>query len=251
MKLGDIVMKILMSLFISLLSAMVLFNFQNCSSEVEFGNAPVASNDSNDNSNSDLGKGDNCIPGKRLGVWLDPNNSGKKEESNYLGSFVAFNGSLNSEANYNYYSASAHPEVGPTPEGFALNVFFYDGSDGLSLNFFSNIDAGGSSDNIVNLDVKTSGNDNLDKVILSDDNNELKKNSDGNYSARFHYWSNTDGGVIGPFDGTDFEIHVSMLETGDVVKARFFTSNGNGFDLKHNNSISSFIIAYKSFETCN
>ncbi|MCB9073411.1 MAG: hypothetical protein H6623_07295 [Bdellovibrionaceae bacterium] len=201
------------------------------------------------------GDGYNCVPGKRLGIWLDPTETGEFKSENYLGFIVSYSGEFSAADNYNYYSASAHPKIGPTPSGFKANIFFYEGSDGLVLNLFSNIDEAGSSDNIVNMDIETVGNNNNDRVILSDDNGELKYiTTVGNvrqYQGRFHYWSNTDGGVLGPFQGTDFKIRVKFLNTGDVQDARFYSANGYAFDLKDSeNQISSFIIAFEDYEDC-
>ena len=76
----------------------------------------------------------------------------------------------------------------------------------MALNFYSGVDDGGSADNQVNMDITTTGNSKNDQVILSDDGNELHRDNTDitggwKYVDRFHYWSNTDGGVIGPFAG--------------------------------------------------
>jgi len=204
------------------------------------------------------GGGYACVEGQRIGIWLDPNNTGVQEEKNYLGFIVAYTGKKDAAANYNYYSASAHPIVGPTPSGFQTNVFFYEGPDSkLAFNLFSNIDAAGSTDNQVDLDIFTTGNGKKDGVLLSDDDLELKYlggygNEGKQYQGRFHYWSNTDGGVIGPFSGETYKIRVKFLATGDVQSARFYSANGYAFDLKDDeNQISSFIIAYQDYHECN
>lgn len=202
------------------------------------------------------GDGYSCVPGKRLGIWLDPDNSGTFSDDNYLGFVVAYSGSLNADANYNYYSASAHPVTGPTPIGFKTNIFFYEGPTGLALNLFSNIDEAGSTDNQVDIDIETFGNAGEDSVLLSDDNLELKYISTSGigvklYHGRFHYWSNTDGGVLGPFLGDAFKIRVKFLSTGDIHDARFYSANGYSFDLKDNEQqISSFLIAFEAYEDC-
>jgi hypothetical protein len=200
-------------------------------------------------------RGLTCVSGERLGIWLDPDKSGKLSDDNYLGSVVAYSGSTTAAVNYDYYSASAHPAVGPQPQGFETNVFFYSGSDGLALTLFSNIDEAGSTDNIVNLDVQISGNAKHDEVLLSDDGDEMaliKRLTDVTYyEGRFHYWRNTDGAVLGPLTGTDYKIRVQFLSTGDIQNARFYSANGRTFTLKDKqNKISSFVIAYKSYEDC-
>lgn len=208
---------------------------------------------------NDLGAGGggySCVPGKRLAIWLDPDDSGDIKAENYLGFVVSYSGKKSAEDNYNYYSASAHPLVGPSPIGFESHVFFYEGKDGLALNFFSNIDSGGSSNNRVDLDIEVSGNAQMDSVILSDDGHELKQVSSSgglnSYEGRFHYWNNTDGGVIGPFQGENYKIHVRVLQTGDIQNARFYSANGYSFQLKdQQQDISSFIITFESIENCN
>ncbi|MCC6137798.1 MAG: hypothetical protein IT287_04150, partial [Bdellovibrionaceae bacterium] len=202
------------------------------------------------------GGGYACVPGKRLGIWLDPDNSGNFKDENKLGFIVSYSGALTAAANYNYYSASAHPHVGPVPIGFKTNVFFYEGPDGLAISMFSNIDEAGSADNQVDIDIETLGNANSDKVLLSDDGGELKFISASGsgvrlYQGRFHYWTNTDGGVIGPFYGENFKIRVKFLSTGDIQDARFYSANGYSFNLKDSeNQISSFMIAYEDYEDC-
>jgi hypothetical protein len=200
-----------------------------------------------------------CVQGRKLGVWLDPDNSGDLKNDNFLGDIVSYKGSLTAAQNYNYYSASAHPVVGPAPSEFSVKVFFYEGADGLSLSFFYNVDddsnQNGSADNKVNWDVVTSGNGLLDNVLLSDDSGELKEKSAANgmkkYEGRFQYWYNTDGGVIGPFAGENYKVQVKILQSGDNNNAAFFSANGAVFSLKdHQNTISSFIIAYRGYEDC-
>lgn len=221
--------------------------FQNCGEkEAVFSSIQV----------QDLGTkgGGNCVQGQRLGVWLDNNDDGNKDI--YLGSFVSYEGTETAAENYNYYSASAHPKIGPTPIDNKAHVFFYDGSDGLSLNFYSNIDAGGSDDDVFDLDAIISGNNLADSVLLSDDGNELKlKSTSGDsklYEGRFHYWNNTDGGVIGPLVTETFNIQVKVLKDGaDISEATFYSSNGQSMSLSTSSAaFSSFIVGYHSYEDC-
>lgn len=192
------------------------------------------------------------LAGKRLGVWLDPNNTGVISSENYLGSFVSYTGSDTAATNYGYYSDSAHPIVGPAPGPYNVNVFFYEGNDGLTFNFFFNIDKGGSPDNEVQWDIYTRGNDYKDRVKLSDDPNDTFyldgiEGENQKYIGRWHYWKNTDGGVIGPFDGEDFFIRVKSVGTGDLTGANFYSADGTSLSLQDgNNTISSFIIGFEA-----
>ncbi|MCB0422501.1 MAG: hypothetical protein KDD61_15985 [Bdellovibrionales bacterium] len=195
-----------------------------------------------------------CVEGKRLGIWLDPDQSGLLRDELYLGAIVTYSGNSKIADNYNYYSASAHPIVGPVPKGYEMNVFFYEGPDGLGFNLYANLDEGGSSDNKLNIDVSTSGNALSDQVLISDDGGELKQEgktaTQTIYRGRFHYWNNTDGGAIGPFNGDDYKIQVKVLESGDIKNARFFSADGVSFTLMDQGKASSFVIAFKGYKVC-
>lgn len=225
----------------------VLAAFQNCGSEMQFSSEEQAFLSSNVSVT--------CVTGKRLGVWLDENNDGNLDGDKYLGSFVAYSGDKTAAENYNYYSASAHPLVGPTPVGNQTHVFFYEGSDGLSLNFYSNIDNGGSEDDSFSWDIEVVDNQFKDDVILSDDGGELTRSAGPSshlYEGRFRYWKNTDGGIIGPFVTNDYAIRVSVLSVGnDINTAKFYSADGLSFSLSTiDAAVSSFIIAYQSYEDC-
>ena len=200
----------------------------------------------------------------RLAIWSDFNNDGKADGALPLGYISSYHGTISAVENYNYFSDSAHTIVGPPPIGFESHVFSYqpDNSDGIYLFFYFNIDAGGSGDNIVNWDITTKRNLLMDSVTVSDDPNsslgaELQKVSQDQildtsyYQGRFHYWHNTDGGVIGPFKGTNFEIAVNVLNSGDLNKASFFSSDNQVFSLTdQNNNLSSFIVSFDSTSSC-
>lgn len=203
-----------------------------------------------------------CINTK-LAIWPDHNKDGKADDLLPLGYISSYKGIESAFANYNYYSASAHIINGPAPSSFESRVFMYQPNDSneIYLFFYFNIDAGGSEDNQVSWDVKTSRNSLLDSVIVTDDPNsgtpELQRVSQSPdeqssaYQGRFHYWSNTDGGVIGPFKGTNFEIGVNVLSSGDLNKATFFSSDDQKFSLTDtNNNLSSFIISFDSTSAC-
>lgn len=178
----------------------------------------------------------NCENERRLAIFLDNNKNGLIDEGEKLGEVSAFVGNISTADNYNYYSASAHPVHGPTPSGYQGNVFFYNGLDGLSLNFFFNVDGGGSSDNQVKWDISTSGNSFGDSILVADDPGSDELTEIGilgewkNYQGDWHYWYNTDGGAIGPFIGQDFEIKVVMRDKGDVQDIKFYSvfSTENG-----------------------
>lgn len=217
-----------------LLAGLLLF-YQNCS-KVGFTPASLESS-------SEI----NCVQGKKLGIW---GNGGV-----YLGEIVAYSGDISAIENYNYYSASAHPINGPTPIGFELHNFFYEGPDGLMLNFYGNIDGGGSEANKFTLKIVTQNNNGADNLVFIDDPGSKdavtvsKTNSGHTYLGTFQYWSNTDGAIIGPFSGEDFEIGVEIGIAGDLQGARFYSANGSSFNLGDTSSMS-YLIKYLDYEDC-
>lgn len=201
-----------------------------------------------------------CTEGTVLGIWLDPSGDGNVEGDPFLGEIEAYTGAKTAAANYGYVSASAHPVVGPSPIKLASHVFFYEGTDGLALTLFHNIENENEGGNAVQWDIETTGNNGADKVLLTDDpassGDELKKKSGstaelGKYAGRWAYSNNTDGGVIGPFSGEDFRIKVKILLIGNVNNAAFYSADGSHFTLKdENDDISSFVIGFKSRKLC-
>lgn len=173
-----------------------------------------------------------------LGIWTDRNGDKSSENEDFLGHFKSYSGSEDAASNYNYYSHSAHPKVGPQPDGRHSNVFFYADNAGLNFNFFHNIDEGGSANNKVLWAIETSGNNSQDKILLSDDPGELKELSQSNgrkvYRGDFQYWLNTDGGVIGPFVTDDFTISVKYLNNGDLLDISFYSDGEKTVHLNRN-----------------
>lgn len=201
----------------------------------------------------------------KLAIWPDHNKDGKADDLLPLGYINSYKGNGSAFANYDYYSNSAHIINGPPASSFESRVFMYqpNSSDGVYLFFYFNIDAGGSKNNKVSWDITTKRNSLLDSVIVADDPDQygipelIRKpqdtiNNSSLYEGRFEYWENTDGGVIGPFKGTNFEIGVNVLSSGDLNKATFFSSDNKTFSLTdQNNALSSFIISFDSTSACN
>lgn len=204
---------------------------------------------------------------KVLTLWKDANNDGVEDEDGELGEILPYSGDKTAKDNYNYDDASAHPINGPAPLPFETHVFFYEGTDGLSFNFYFNIDEGGTASNDIVWKITTSGNNKNDSVIFSDEFRngvpELKKIDPENetqqgqtvYKGDFHYGYNTDGGVIGPFVTDNFRIRVENLSTADndTIKAGFYSSNDEVLDLMNQETqrVNSFIIAFKEQVICN
>lgn len=225
--------------------------FQNCSDHVNFQSIP---------SKVDISGGGQCVTGEKLGIWLDPDGTGKALDANFLGYVVAYVGNETPAANYNYFSYSAHPQHGPIPVDNRLNVFFYQqaGKDQVALNVFSNIDEFGGDGSFVT-QMTTTNNSQIDTILLQDDPNEADGcsrqpglHSSLEYYCKFKYNNNTDGFVLGPFVSSNYEIRVSIPKISNINQARFFSANGSNFTLKDEYSgISSFIIKSVGYESCN
>ncbi|MEY4615062.1 MAG: hypothetical protein RJB66_22 [Pseudomonadota bacterium] len=177
-------------------------------------------------------------------LYQDKNLDGQISDDEYLGLLAAYSGSLSAAQNYGYSSASAHPKAGPQPEAFKSKLFLYTDSEGTHLNFFNNVDydkaKAGSAHNKVAWDITVKGNSLVDDVKLSDDKLELKKIpmalqqiyppapiKVNKYQARWEYWRNTDGGIIGPIKDSSSEIKIEMKTLGDLKSVEFASANGS------------------------
>lgn len=198
-------------------------------------------------------------------VYQDRNNDGIYSPEERLGLLRPFSGTITAKANYRYVSASAHPKIGPAPEGFKTKLFLYADYRGTNLNIFSNIDSdsktSGSSHNQVSLDITTSGNGGADGVILSDDHLELRELpsimplSEGgarpdiypidlakSYQARWQYWYNTDGGIIGPLNGSQSQVKINLLKLGDIKSVELVSASGEVIALSNSGTPTTLIL---------
>lgn len=136
-----------------------------------------------------------------------------------LGTIDPFTGPTTGVVNYNYFSASAHPLVGPTPTPGEAFFWFFAGTDGLSFNVFGGQDLSGSCNLIggptlcemIDLDIAINGSSTDPVVRLSDDSSELSEIGIDIFRMRGNFANNTDGGVIGPLGGLDWEVVVDPL----------------------------------------
>ena len=160
-----------------------------------------------------------------------------------MGTISAYSGNLDPASNYNYYSVSGHPINGPTPTPYEAFVWMYwaypePGRDigVLSFNMIhdvdGDVDGSGSPNNIVHWDLffnNTSYN-----VLLQDDPGEgsggFSDLGSGHMTADFHYWHNTDGGVIGvdqPQCGQGWGIGMMPGGLGDIQALTVASGDGN------------------------
>lgn len=92
---------------------------------------------------------------------------------------------------------------------------------------------------------------------MSGDSGELKVSATATdieirtYQGSFRSFSNTDSGIIGPILSMDHNIPFEILGTGDIKDAAFHSANGSSFSLPDStNSISSFIVGFRSQQIC-
>ena len=223
-----------------------------------------------------------CTSGNVLGIWSgDQRNS--TDSTKDLGKIIAYTDNASSgdvcgsgdnkdctaQNNYYYHNSSVDLTHGPTPTATTGNVFFYNQYDNTThLYFFYMFGVKGNSvaDNI-KIDIFTDNNSSTDIVVVEDDNsNEIGKqnsgcgSSDACYKARHSYNSaNSDGGVIGPFSGTDFKIFVdlggtstidnsSKLTLGNLTSFKYYSKDGSTITL--GGAVDNFTVGYKTSFNC-
>ncbi len=175
-------------------------------------------------------------------VWQDADRDGFKDT--IVGTIESYSGGLTGAANFGYSSASAHPVNGPTPAPYVSWLYMYEGTDGLSLGFFHNIDAGGNTAywNHVRWELDfTNMNSNL---ALVDDGTPENRGEIGivrtgnHYDAGWAYANNTDGGVINRLDPTsqNWCIAIDPEIFGDIQYWYAGSSDGNHVELWDNPS---------------
>ena len=134
-----------------------------------------------------------------------------------LGNIESYSGSLTGSDNYYYYNASNHVVNGPTALNKQGQIFFYEGSDGLSFNtIFSSV--GGSQSSSVNWDITIAGSTTNPSVLASDDPTELTESGTDNiFNGRWNYIQQYgDGGVIGELGGNMWSVTVDQLSYSNI-----------------------------------
>ena len=177
-----------------------------------------------------------CVSGNVLAIWSGDQRT-STDSSNLLGNVTAYTDNSSSvktaSQNYNYHSSSVHLTHGPTPTATTGNVFFYnqyDNTTHLYLFYMFGV-KGNSSADTIKIDIFTDNNSSTDAVVVADDtSNEIGKQSSGCgssaacYKGRHAYNSaNSDGGVIGPFSGTNYRIFVDLGGTSTIDNSSTLT----------------------------
>ncbi|MEO2179673.1 MAG: hypothetical protein ABGW86_00140 [Candidatus Poseidoniia archaeon] len=213
-----------------------------------------------------------CVSGNVLSIWTGDQRS-LTDSSNLLGNVTAYtdNSSSVKTASQNYdlshFGSSVHLTHGPTPTATTGNVFFYnqyDNTTHLYLFYMFGV-RGNSSADTIKIDIFTDNNSSTDAVVVADDNaNEIGKqssgcgSSDACYKGRHGYDSaNSDGGVIGPFSGTNFRIFIDLggtstinsntLTLGNLDSFKYYSKDGTSFAL---GDVDNFTVGYNTTLDC-
>ncbi len=212
-----------------------------------------------------------CTTGNVMSIWTGDQRT-STDSSNLLGNVTAYTDNSSSvktaSQNYNYYDASVHLTHGPTPTATTGNVFFYNQYDNTThLYFFYMFGVkGNSSADTIKIDIFTDNNSSTDAVVVEDDtSSEIGKQNSGCgssaacYKGRHAYNSaNSDGGVIGPFSGTNFRIFVdlggtstidgsSTLTLGNLDSFKYYSKDGTSFPL---GAVDNFTVGYNTTLDC-
>ena len=211
-----------------------------------------------------------CTTGNVMAIWSGDQRT-STDSSELLGNITAYTDNSSSvktaSQNYNYYDSSVHLIHGPTPTATTGNVFFYNQYDNTThLYFFYMFGVKGNSRaDTINIDIFTVNNTSTDSVIVADDaSSEIGKQSSGCgsstgcYKGRHRYNSaNSDGGVIGPFSGTNYRIFVDLggtstinsdtLTLGNLDSFKYYSKDGTSFAL---GAVDNFTVGYNTTLDC-
>ena len=211
-----------------------------------------------------------CTTGNVMAIWSGDQRT-STDSSKLLGNITAYTDNSSSvktaSQNYNYYDSSVHLTHGPAPTATTGNVFFYNQYDNTThLYFFYMFGVKGNSRaDTINIDIFTDNNTSTDSVIVADDaSSEIGKQSSGCgsstgcYKGRHRYNSaNSDGGVIGPFSGTNYRIFVDLggtstinsdtLTLGNLDSFKYYSKDGTSFAL---GAVDNFTVGYNTTLDC-
>ena len=230
----------------------------------------------------DLTVSGTCSGDNILGLWSGDQRT-STDSTKYLGNVSAYTDNASSgdvcgsndnkdctaANNYYYHSSSVDLTHGPTPTATTGNVFFYNQYDNTThLYFFYMFGVKGNSRaDTIKIDIFTDNNSSTDAVVVADDNsNEIGKQNSGCgssaacYKGRHAYNSaNSDGGVIGPFSGTNFRIFVdlggtstidgsSTLTLGNLASFKYYSKDNSSITL--GGEVDNFTVGYKTSIDC-
>ena len=213
-----------------------------------------------------------CVSGNVMAIWSGDQRSSTDSSMLLVGNVTAYTDNSSSvktaTQNYNYYSASVHLTHGPTPTATTGNVFFYnqyDNTTHLYLFYMFGV-KGNSVADIIKIDIFTDNNSSTDAVVVADDSSSeigIQNSGCGSsaacYKGRHGYNSrNSDGGVIGPFSGTNYRIFIdlggtstidgsSTLTLGNLDSFKYYSKDGTSFAL---GAVDNFTVGYNTTLDC-
>jgi hypothetical protein len=219
-----------------------------------------------------------CTTGNVLSIWSGDQRT-STDSSNLLGNVTAYtdnasdicgssdNKDCTASNNYYFHSSSVDLTWGPTPTATTGNVFFYNQYDNTThLYFFYMFGVKGNSvADTIKIDIFTDNNSSTDAVVVADDTSgEIGKQGSGCgssaacYKGRHAYNSaNSDGGVIGPFSGTNYRIFVDLAGTstinsdtltlGNLDSFKYYSKDGSSFAL---GAVDNFTVGYNTTLDC-
>jgi len=217
-----------------------------------------------------------CVSGNVMAIWSGDQRSSTDSSKLLVGNVTAYTDNSSSvktpSENYDLRSSSAHLTHGPTLTATTGNVFFYNQYDNTTHTYlfwvFGKAGAAFSNPNTntVNLDFFADNNTSTDAVVVADDTSgEIGKQSSGCgssaacYKGRHAYnSSNSDGGVIGPFSGTNYRIFVdlggtstidgsSTLTLGNLDSFKYYSKDGTSFAL---GAVDNFTVGFTTTIDC-
>ena len=219
----------------------------------------------------DLTVSGTCTSGNVMSIWAGDQRS-STDISNLLGNVTAYTDNSSSvktaSQNYNFSGSSVNLTHGPTPTATTGNVFFYnqyDNTTHLYLFYMFGVKNNSSADNIT-IDIFADNNASTDAVVVADDSSgEIGKQSSGCgssdtcYKGRHSYNSaNSDGGVVGPFSGTNYRIFIDLggtstidnsttLTLGNLDSFKYYSKDGTSFAL---GAVDNFTVGYNTTLDC-
>jgi len=229
-----------------------------------------------------------CTSGNVLAFWTGDQRT-STDSDQFIGNITAYTDNASDNCgrynnldctpsnNYEYNqtnSVSENLHIGPETSPDDGIMFFYNQYDNTSYTYlFWMFGEGGSafspSPNYVYLDLFTAKNESSDYVVVDDDasSNETIRQSQSEssgmysstYTGRYGYASaRSDGGVIGPFSGTNYRIFVDRAGTSTINSATltlgnldsfvFWSKDGSSFSL---GSVDNFTVGFKTSVECN
>ena len=228
-----------------------------------------------------------CTTGNLLAIWTGDQRS-STDSTKFLGNITAYTdnasdicGQSNNQDctpayNYDYNtvnSVSENLHIGPATSADDGIMFFYNQYDNTTHTYlFWMFGKGGASfspsPNNVKLDVFVSKNASQDSNPVDDDSGEtdlISQSQSGStglytssYTGRYRYGSSrSDGGVIGPFSGTNYRIFVDRggtstinsdtLTLGNLDSFMYWSKDNSSFSL---GNVDNFTVGYKTSIDC-